>query len=454
MVVCVALVTLLVLIGLFAPHERLRPTPSPRSPSPRSARVAWNVTPQQLRHDLTKPGIVASIDGAFDESHVAEEAGLWLTVTGAEDDSDTVVHALDPATGKLRWQRRLEGALCATRASAAGIVCASVLNRDPTTGLGIRWRLHLIDPGTGRDVVARDVRGWLTAVHGTGHSFVVLEQRQPSPHAVVTAYRDGDLRPLWTEDLAKQPGQKELFSADRITERSEPKRPGLALDRPRFREVGSGLLAIWAGQRTAFIDVASGKLIMMPHCSRLVDDGSRLWCNETDGASAYSYAGRRLFRVRGPRLAFPNLDPNADPGPDRSQPVFIDSDGAGVAVDPTSGKVGAVYTPPGRGSAFGLTTLPATYSVGTYTFLIGEAGTLLLDPERHRVIWRNPTITTSDLPMLHGDDEVLLGAYQLDAVDLISGVGLETISTGTSYTVALGDRIAGADENGISLLRI
>lgn len=61
---------------------------------------------------------------------------------------------------------------------------------------------------------------------------------------------------------------------------------GLALDRRRFREVGSGLIAVWAGQRTAFIDIAGGKLIMMPHCSRLVDDGSRLWCNETDGASA------------------------------------------------------------------------------------------------------------------------------------------------------------------------
>lgn len=329
-----------------------------------------------------------------------------------------------------------------------------MLSRDPTTGLGIRWRLHRIDPTTGRDILHRDVGGWLSAVHWSQHSFVVLEQRQPAPHAVVTAYRDGDLRPRWTKDLAKQPGQAELFSADRITERSEPKRPGLALDRPRFRDVGSGLIAIWAGRRTAFIDSASGKLIMMPHCSRLVDDGSRLWCNETDGASAYSYAGKQLSRVRGPRLAFPNLDPNANPIADRAQPVFIDGDGEAVAVDPTNGKVGAVYTPPGRGSAFGLTTLPATYTVGKYTFLIGEAGTLLVDPERHQVIWRNPTIKISDLPIPRGDDQMLIGDYDLDLVDLKTGVSTETVRSGTSYTVAIGERIAGVGQYELNLVRI
>lgn len=167
-----------------------------------------------------------------------------------------------------------------------------------------------------------------------------------------------------------------------------------------------------------------------------------------------SYAGKQLFRVRGPRLAFPNLDPNADLAADRAQPVFIDSDGAAVAVDPTSGKVGAVYTPPGRGSAFGLTTLPATYTVGKYTFLTGEAGTLLVDPERHRVVWRHPTIKISDLPILHGDDQVLIGDSDHDLVDLTSGVNIETIKSGTSYTQALGERIARVGQDGLSLLRI
>lgn len=185
---------------------------------------------------------------------------------------------------------------------------------------------------------------------------------------MVTAYGEADLGRRWTQDLTAQPCQVELFSKGRITERTEPERPGLALDRPRFRDVGSGLLSIWAGQRTAFIDVADGGLVMMPHCSRLVDDGSRLWCNEADGASAYSCAGRKLFRVRGPRLAFPNLDLHAASGLDRGQPVFIKDDGQAVAVDAVNNKIGVAYTPPGRGSAFGLTILPAAYTAGSTRF--------------------------------------------------------------------------------------
>lgn len=134
------------------------------------------MTPQQLRHDLAEPEIVPSLDGAFDGSDVVQEAGLWLTLTGDHDDADTVLHALDPATGRRRWQRRLDGALCATEAPTAGILCASVLSRDPTTKLGIRWRLHRIDPTTGQDTAGRTVDGWLTAVHWTRGVFVVLEQ--------------------------------------------------------------------------------------------------------------------------------------------------------------------------------------------------------------------------------------------------------------------------------------
>ena len=98
--------------------------------------------------------------------------------------------------------------------------------------------------------------------------------------------------------------------------------------RAALQSLAIGPLALWAGGRTAFVDAASGRLVMMPHCSRLVDDGKRLWCNEVDGATAYSYAGRRLVRVHGPRLAFPDDDGT---GQDRNRPVFLDDDGAAVS---------------------------------------------------------------------------------------------------------------------------
>ena len=428
-----------------------RPRSAPTSTVPtRQAEAIWTLEASTLRPDLPKASFVASISGAFDSAYLATSRSLWLILSGTPEAGDIVLHAVDPATGKQRWQRELDGALCAVEVSSSGVFCASVLGRDPDTGLGTRWRLHRIDPGTGADRVTREVDGWFTAVHQAGGQLVAVEQRIPGPRAVLSGFDGEDLAPRWTRDLAAEPGHAEMFTANRIIQRPEPRRPGLILDRPRFRDVGSGLVALWAGQRTAFVDLRSGRLVMMPHCSRLVDDGKRLWCNEVDGATAYSYDGRRLVRVRGPRLAFPYQDLT---GAARSRPVFIDGDGAGVAVDPATGTVGAVYTPPGRGSAFGLVTMPAAYTAGDRTFLIGNAGTLLLRPGTDAVSWRNPELRTSELPVLLGD-RALIGNSTLDLVDLSTGRSTAKIRTGAIDTLAVGDRVIGVRSEKVELLRL
>ncbi|HEY9291741.1 MAG TPA: PQQ-binding-like beta-propeller repeat protein [Microlunatus sp.] len=435
--------------------ERPQPT-STATVKELPTKINWKAEPGRLRTDLAGAEFVSSIDGDFNGSYAAAIDDVWLTITGRENATDTMLHALDPQTGKAVWQRRLDGVLCATETPRTGILCASVLQRDPATGLGTRWRLHRIDPADGSDRATTDINGWLTAMHFTADTFVVLEQRQPAPHAVVRGFDVKDLTERWSRDLRREPGQSEMFSEDRIIGRPEPERAGLALDRPRFRDVGqvgdrAGLVAIWAGQRTAFIDLGTGKLIMMPHCSRLIDDGHRLWCNLPDGAAAYSYRGKLLYRVHGPRLAFPDDD---GVGVDRNRPVFIDDSGAPISVDPKTGKVGGPYGGPGAGSAFGMRTMPSAETVGPYTFLVGEGGTMLIDPKKDRVPWVNPELQQTDLPILLNDN-VLMGSYHLSVVDPTTGQVSAEVRPGVGlYTVALGERIAGIGPDEIADLDI
>lgn len=441
----VVLAVVQVVVGGGDPRDRAR---VPQTPRPGTAANTWVLDPAQLRPDLPGAKFLGSVDGSFQQSYVAEVRGAWLTTTGDASAGGTALHAVDPATGAVRWQRELDGVLCATEAPKTGLLCASVVRRDPATGLGTRWRLHVLDPATGADRTARDVDGWFSAVHWSGPAFVALEQRQPAPHAVVRGFSTSDLHELWSVDLVRRPGQADLFTENRVVLRPEPERPGLALDRPRLRDVGDGLMAVWAGLRTAFVDPADGRLVMMPHCSRLVDDGRRLWCNEVDGVTGYSYAGRQLVRVHGPRLAFPDDD---GVGLDRNRPVFLDDDGAAVAVDEETGTVGKPWTPPGRGSAFGTTTMPSTETAGGRTYLVGGAGAMLLDDREDRVRWRNPDITVADVPIPRGS-EVLIGASRLTRVDLATGTARGEVRTDGLYTVAVGDRVAGVGPEIISLV--
>jgi outer membrane protein assembly factor BamB len=446
------LLVLLVVVSVLGRAAESEPTHPRASSAPRPDALApvWKIDPAGLRPDLPEARFLGSIDGSFDQSYVAEVGGVWLATTGDEDAGGTALHAVDPTTGNVRWQRRLDGVLCTTEVPSRGLLCVSVLARDHATGLGTRWRLHLLDPGSGRDQATRDVDGWFTAVHWTGRVLVALEQREPAPHAVLRGFALTDLHELWSRDLASEPGQDEMFTENRVILRPEPERPGDVLDRPRLRDVGDGLVGVWAGQRTAFVDPGDGRLVLMPHCSRLVDDGTRLWCNEVDGATAYSYAGREVVRVRGPRLAFPGDD---GVGVDRNRPFFLDETGAGVAVDVTTGKVGEAYTPPGRGSAFGQPTEPSAETVGKRTFLIGEAGTMLVDPRQARVVWRVPAVVVGDAPIVVGDT-ALIGSYRRTVVDLATGTTKKEVRIDGLYAVAVGDQVAGVGPDSISLVRM
>ena len=352
------------------PDDRPPPAPSAPAVPERPVTIPWQLEPGDLRPELSGAEFVGPVDGDFSGPYVAAvdpaAAEVWVALTGDDQEDKIVVHGVDPTSGRVWWNRPMDGALCAAEPDARGLVCAEALDRDPATGLGRKWRLHLLDPRSGETRRSVDVAGWFYALHRSGDTLIILEQREPAPHAVLHGYDLATLRPRWELDLRKQPGHDAMFSENRIIARKDPDRDGVVMDRPRFRDVGyadpkaeqtgnEGLVALWAGQRTAFVEPRSGKLIMMPHCSRMVDDGRRLWCNETNGSASYSYQGKLLRRIKGPRLAFPSDD---GVGVDRNRPVFIDDDGAPIAVNRDTGKIGGPYSVPGSGSVWGLKTMP------------------------------------------------------------------------------------------------
>lgn len=440
-------------------HRPSRPESSAPKVPQRPAPISWKIEPAALRPQLAGAKFIGGMDGDFSGPYVAEQAGVWLTLTGAADEQNTVLHALDPDTGTVRWQRPLEGGLCASEAGPAGIVCAGVIDRDPRSGSGRRWLLQRLDPKTGEVIRRLEVDGWFSALHRSGDTVIALEQREPGPHAVLRGFDPQTLKQRWIRDLKDEPGQDEMFSENKVTNRKLPNQD-LVLDRPRFRDVGprtghgdeagTGLVALWAGGRTAFVQPQTGKLVMMPHCSRLVDDGKRLWCNEVAGAASYSYRGKLRHRIKGPRLAFPDDD---GIGVDRNRPVFIDDAGAPISVDRESGTVAGAYAAPGAGSVWGMKTTPSVESVGRYTFLIGGAGTMLVDPREDKIIWTNPSITNSDQPILRGR-EVMFGNSNWDIVDLRTGKRRATFEAEGLYTVSIGDRIAGVGPEEICLQRL
>ncbi|MFC7406764.1 hypothetical protein [Georgenia alba] len=454
-----------ILEGVTGADDSSGPPSGTSAPAPTSSDVTatWQLAATDLREDLGAPELVGHVDGSFDgPPYLSRAGGTWVVLTGTSDDGEIVAHGVDRANGNEQWERELDGALCAPEAIDAGLFCASVLERDQATGIGTRWRLHLLDPATGEDRATADVDAWASAVHVIDDTLVVLEEREPNPHAVVRGFST-ELEQVWSRDLSKQEGHDEMFSRNRIIGRDGAgvDRDGVVLDRPRFREVGQdgGTLAIWAGSRTAFLDPANGELVMMPHCSRLVDDGERLWCNEGNGVVAYSYRGERLHEVRTIRLLFPDTDGNGDT--DVTRPVFADDDGRIFSVDLDTGQVNGPFQDLGTGSAFGMPVAPAAGTSQGHTFVSGENGIVLLAPDADEVIWHNRDVDLTDPPIVRttpdGDvRDVLVGSFDTRALSMDTGqaVGPEINQPYGIYTGAVGDEIVGRGPEVLALLDV
>lgn len=380
-------VVVVVALSLLPDGGRRTPNP-PRTTQPAQPELAatWSVRPSELRPDLGAGAeLVSPVDGTFDPNRVVAIGNTWAVLTGDSEDGRIAVHGLDATTGRPLWRTDLPNGICAATPLKQRLVCAASTATDPATGLGTRWRVSLLDPATGREIRGVDFTSWLTLIHADGDRVLLVEQRQPAPHAVLTGL-DADLRQRWQLDLQSRPQHAGLFSDNRIYYRKLPIPDGPALDRPRIRRVADGLTALWSGQTTAFVDLRSGKLAGMPRCSRLVDDGERLWGNDGPLAVSYNYTLRKLHETAlNTRLAFPDRDPRAG---DVTDPVFLQSDGRAVRVNLATGKTLGPLAQTRNGSAFGLITSPKAAFVAGLTLLSDSSALFAVDARNGKLHWQ------------------------------------------------------------------
>lgn len=449
-VVLFAVLSLVGIVMRAVTPDRPRPVPTTQRTTPApTLPVKWTVTATQLRPDLTKPELLSSTDGLFDDSRAIDAGTAWLVLTGDANDTGVWVHGLDPSTGRELWKRDLPDGLCAAGLVGKAVLCASAIEHDDATGLGTSWHLARLDPATGRELSGTDWTGWLTLVHADRDRVLLVEQRQPAPHAVLTVL-NADLEQRAQFDLRAEPQHAGLFSDNRIVNRKLPIPDGPALDRPRIRKVADGLTALWVGQSTAFVDLAKGTLIGVPRCSRLVDDGTRLWCNQGAVAAALGYSLKPLFETDlNTRLAFPNRDPRAG---DVTDPVFLQQTGLAVRVNPSTGRTIGPLVNTRNGSAFGTTTSPQTAYLRGVT-LVWDSSTLFAVKARTgELLWQLKDPGTVGDPW-NWKGRILLAHRNLRILDPASGRVVSAYRQGRGlYTEVLGDALIAVGPDELALL--
>ena len=442
------------LVSLMVGGDRSSRRPQPtrtQTQAPAALPALWSLRAPELRPDLSGGAeIITTVDGTFDDNRVVDAGATWAVLTGDAQDRRVAVHGIASATGRALWREDLPDGICASELLDSALLCATSTAADPATGLGTRWRISLLDPATGRERRGIDFAGWLTLIHVDGDRVMLVEQRQPAPHALITGL-DADLRQRWRIDLRDQPHHAGLFSNNRIYNRKLPIPEGPALDRPRIRKVADGLTALWAGQTTAFLDLRRGRLAGMPRCSRLVDDGTRLWCNAGAVAVAHDYALKRLHETAiDTRLAFPRRDPRAG---DVTDPVFLEADGRAVRVDPETGRTLGPLAETRNGSAFGMTTSPSAAFVDGLTLLSDSSLLVAVDARTGTLHWQQQKPGSIGEVWAWKGDLLFAGS----AVRLVEPrTGRERIGyrqTHGLYTIVVADALVGIGPDELARLR-
>lgn len=419
--------------GMSARPYPPSPMPSSAMPGPypgaTQAEPTWQVLSKDLRPDLPESRMLDP-DNSFDDDRqfIRTQRGWGVMVgvqfgrvDGKRPDGQVSLHMLQAATGEELWRRDLRSGLCAVDLLGDQVVCAAATRLDPATGLGTRWQLMTLRPDDGTVVAQSEVDGWFTQLAIHQGRLVVLEQRQPAPHAVVRAF-GADLAPLWTVDLQAEPEQARLFSDNRAIVRTDLMVPdGLALDRIRLRELGDDLLAVH-GLAAAFIDLKAGRLVSLKHCTRPIDDGVRIWCNDLGRAQAHDHRLKPLHHTeRGVRLAFQSRDPR-DAGP--MVPLFLNDDDQVVRVDLATGRTLGTILDTGGTETFAGHLPPSAQTSGTVTLVVDGSGIVAIDTRTQKPLWATTAIRHLDGVHRRAGDLVIDEGSYLTRVDPKDGRGL------------------------------
>ncbi|MEL4503451.1 hypothetical protein AAEX63_00760 [Luteococcus sp. H138] len=421
------------------------PLPSTATPPPipnaKPAPYAWGAQVKSLRPDLVSPEVVMAPDATPDLDQPVIAAGkTWVLMTGegilgresTAPDARIRLHGLDAVTGRRRWQLAMPYGLCGSHLLDGKLACASGETVDETTGLPTRWRLQLVDPASGKVTASTTVDGWFTMAAVQSDRFILVEQAQPAPKLVVHAFT-ASLAPAWRTDLSVHPLHAGFFSGNRFVTRHDLTVPkGLALEKVRLRQVDQ-MLALWGTRHMAFLDLTNGKVRGVLACSRLVDDGVRIWCNEQGRAAAYSRDLKPLFRTApGVRLAHPRVDRRHG---DRSVPVFVNQHGQVVGVNRAMGKTQGVIADTSAHSTVADALEPIAVQAGGSIFIDDASGVIGLDQSGTKAVWAVQDYVTLEV-LSHGKQALLSDQQVLDVVDPVTGAVSARFKDLPGYTIA------------------
>lgn len=433
-IVVLAMIVTLVVRTSGGAHPRRSYTPEPTIPV---LPEKWKVPASALRPELSEPILIPNADGSFDTNSVISSPKTWIVFTGDKESDQIQIHGLDPNSGAQRWHLDAPQGKCARHLLNAALICAVATKSDKASGLGTSWKLMRLNPDTGAELSSAPFTGWLTLLTVQHGRLVLVEQRLPAPHAVITIVNSA-LVVQWRQDLAKEPRQQLLFSEDRITHGGSKIPEGPALDRPRIRQVAHGLMALWAGSATAFIDVKKKRLVALPRCSRLVDDGKRLWCNDGAMTVAYSYGFRRLYHTPlNVRLAFPYHDAREG---DVTDPVFLREDtGVAVRVDLRTGKLLGRLIPTKNGSAFGMVTNPMAIYLDGVSYVSDQSTTYAVKAATGDVLWSRETPCVAADAVFGWGDQLLWAGSKVSIVNPEDGSLIKQYRLMTGYEAIIVD---------------
>ena len=422
-------------------QRTLVPAPTSRVTTPTSAvRVEvgtdWRVLAETLRPELDEPLFQFSTGGGDRaDRNVIDGGSTWVVLTGTRQGADIVVHGVDARTGRERWRRPLSNALCAALPLGSSVVCTWALPRAGRQQ-GTRWRVSVIDPDTGTDRRTRDLTGPFTLIDLVAGRIVLVEQRRPAPRAVITALA-GDLRTDWSTDLSTSAGQAELFTQLEESPRGRLLGDGVDLT-PAVKVVGNGrLIAVTSQTRTALFDARTGQVAGLPRCSRLVDDGDRLWCDDRNRVVAYSYGLNRLW---GTAVGI-HLAEHCTRGEQPTFPVFLAKDGTALSINPRTGRTTGTLA---QSRTVGSQT-PTSCQVGSTVVITDANGAFGIDAPRQKLIWQNRTWhreVTDPVGLIPRGDRWLVTASDLFWIDPATGAASD-VRDNLGSTQAVGPALAG-----------
>lgn len=376
------------------------PAPDPGWPAPEDPDIAWEVSVSDLR-DLRGAGFVPHIAGA-DSPVLGDADGVWFAVSADGLGEEAMLHGFDAESGEELWRRDVDLALCAADAAPGGeIVCASAMDRQPGA-FATQWRLHLLDPETGRDISTEDIDVHVRALRLNAAGIVVVEDREPGPDAAIHLY-DFELTEVWSLDLTDLPDFERLFSSWAYSPRSGPWTDedlrGEMLDLGALGEVGpdGGLIALQIYANALLIDAATGELLGEPMgCFDMVDDGEYLWCGGAlDRLHVYDYTGELVLDVlaeTGLESGLLGLHPREGERILHERPITHNWDGELIVIDPEDGAAGAPYGETdydfvGEESDFRVYG-SSSYSGGHAFALAADLSRMLMvEPDRDEVRW-------------------------------------------------------------------